>query len=193
MKPLAGKERATRWNAQRQFHFYINPYTGFLSLSLSLYIRDQRSATALISTRVKALTWNYTGPLGHGDYLSFYYTPRRINFDFGGKEIIDRNVTFRQRDQRFEETINEKKNRLSSLRYINFRIILCVKIFLDGRACIWSIPSYLINIDWPHGKHRESHDHASQPILFHRAPVAFNEHKSKQIFPRSEPVRSSPK
>lgn len=93
---------------------------------------------------MKALTWNYTGPLGHGDYLSFYYTPRRINFDFDGKDIIDRNVTFRQRDQRFEETINEKKNRLSSLRYINFRIILCVKIFL-GRKSVYMVDSQLPN------------------------------------------------
>lgn len=47
---------------------------------------------------------------------------------------------------------------------------------------IQSISSYLININWPHGKHRESHDHASQSILFHRAAVAVNEHKSNKFF-----------
>lgn len=57
---------------------------------------------------MKALTWNYTSPLGHGDYLSFYYTPRRINFDFGGRNIINRLNVFSSRSkeagsQRFED------------------------------------------------------------------------------------------
>lgn len=173
------------------------------SLSLSLYIRDQRSATALISSRVKALTWNYTSPLGHGDYLSFYYTPRRINFDFGGRNIIDRLNVFSSRSNWSRESKirrrgkdNNKKNRLASSR--NFTIdysMRHVKIFFEPieaatKQRIQSISSYLININWPHGKHRESHDHASQSILFRRAAV--NEHKSKEIFPGSEPVRSSP-